>query len=61
MLDLPNHGNSFHARYTTPYEQVSNDILKFAEANCIEKFNLIGHSLGGRIAMHTANIAPEKI
>ena len=32
MLDLPNHGNSFHARYTRPH-QVANDILKFAEAN----------------------------
>ena len=61
LLDLPNHGNSYHAKYAKPYENVSNDVIKFAQLQEGQKFNLIGHSLGGRIAMHAAYLRPDMI
>ena len=32
LIDLPNHGNSYHARYKT-HEGIGEHILKFAEDN----------------------------
>ncbi|MBL4743645.1 MAG: alpha/beta hydrolase [Cycloclasticus sp.] len=40
---------------------LSNDILTFANELQIEKFHLVGHSLGGAVAQELAGNAPERI
>lgn len=57
LLDLRNHGDSFHATSVSS-ETAARDVLKFAERSNIEKFNLIGHSFGGRVATVAAHLAP---
>jgi len=40
---------------------LSKDILLFADALQIDKFHLVGHSLGGAVAQQVAGTAPERI
>jgi len=59
--DLPGFGKSL-----TPYspwglEDYSNFILKFTQKLNLEKFFLLGHSFGGRVAIKFAYLHPEKI
>jgi len=63
-LDLPGHGHSAHLpggvhRYNN-LDQVDH-ILDFADALKLERFDLLGHSLGAGIASLTAAAAPARI
>lgn len=63
-LDLPGHGHSAHLppgvhRYSN-LDQVDY-ILDFADALQLERFDLLGHSLGAGIASLTAAAAPARI
>lgn len=60
MFDLRNHGRSFHASEFS-YEVMAQDILEYCIANNLEKISLIGHSMGGKIAMLFAVNHPEKV
>jgi esterase len=40
---------------------LAEDLKSFAEAVKIEKFNLLGHSMGGRVALRFARKFPERI
>ena len=51
-LDLPGHGFSVEA-IPTSFEQVTQAILETLAARNIERYILIGYSMGGRLAMHT--------
>lgn len=48
--DLRNHGNSFHNDSMT-YEDMANDILRLLDYLHLEQISLIGHSMGGKLAM----------
>ena len=52
-LDLRNHGNSPHADEMT-YEQMAKDVKEFITEQKFTRVNLIGHSLGGKVAMYLA-------
>ncbi|KAJ3165143.1 hypothetical protein HDU88_004863 [Geranomyces variabilis] len=52
-LDLRNHGESFHAD-THNYEVMAADVLAFVQKQGFDKINLMGHSMGGKVAMHFA-------
>ncbi|KAJ3161697.1 Alpha/beta hydrolase domain-containing protein 11 [Geranomyces michiganensis] len=52
-LDLRNHGESFHAD-THDYESMAEDVLAFVQKQGFDKINLMGHSMGGKVAMHFA-------
>ena len=51
--DLRNHGDNEHTKDFN-FNVLSNDLIEFIDSNKIEKPIILGHSLGGRIAMHLA-------
>lgn len=57
LLDLRNHGDSFHDEEFT-YEAMANDLAAFIESEKIEDPVIIGHSMGGKVAMKFAVNAP---
>lgn len=58
LPDLRNHGHSPHNAIHT-YETMSQDIITFIQTNNIYKPILIGHSMGGKVAMTIAKNNPE--
>lgn len=60
LLDLRNHGKSFHSSEMT-LQDMAEDILKYINHYQIEKINILGHSLGGKVAMQFAISYPERV
>jgi len=60
MLDLRNHGKSFHSEEFT-YEAMVHDVLEYCNENKLDKLDLLGHSMGGKVAMLFATTYPEKV
>lgn len=50
MLDLRNHGKSFHSDEFN-YTVMSNDILEYCQHYNLTNVSIIGHSMGGKVAM----------
>ncbi len=59
-LDLRNHGRSFHSDEFT-YEAMIQDVLNYCNHYNLDKINVIGHSMGGKLAMFLAVMHPEKV
>lgn len=59
-VDLRNHGRSPHS---TPfsYRDMAHDVLTVIDQLDIECFSLIGHSMGGKVAMALTELAAERI
>lgn len=60
ILDLRNHGRSPHSDDFN-YQIMANDVQEFMENNWIYKANVIGHSMGGKVAMQLANQTPDMV
>lgn len=60
MIDQRNHGRSPFAPSHT-FNDLRNDLEEFFEQHKIEKAILLGHSMGGKVAMWFAADFPEKI
>ena len=60
LPDLRNHGASPHSNEFS-IRIMTDDLLNFLQINNIEKTVLIGHSLGGKVAMNFATLHSEKI
>ncbi len=60
ILDLRNHGRSPHSEVHT-YEAMCEDLLAFMEEHWIFETHLIGHSMGGKLAMHFALHQADKV
>ena len=60
LLDLRNHGKSFHSDEFS-YEIMAQDVYDYCEANNLKNMNIIGHSMGGKVAMLFATTHPERI
>ncbi len=60
LLDLRNHGRSFHSDEFS-YELMVQDVYDYCKANNLENVNIIGHSMGGKTAMLFAVTYPERI
>lgn len=58
LPDMRNHGKSPHSDDFS-YKSMVNDIHELVELNRLNKIILIGHSMGGRIAMRYAATHPE--
>ncbi|KAJ3216093.1 hypothetical protein HK099_006018 [Clydaea vesicula] len=52
-LDLRNHGDSFHSN-TFNYQVMVNDVLNVAKSIGLNKINVLGHSMGAKVAMNLA-------
>tara|TARA_R110001592_G_scaffold1911_1_gene11852 strand:- start:29799 stop:30587 length:789 start_codon:yes stop_codon:yes gene_type:complete len=59
-VDLRNHGKSFHHKEMT-YPLMVEDIKKMMNVYGINSAHLIGHSMGGKVAMSFALSYPEKV
>jgi esterase len=59
-VDLRNHGSSPHADAFS-YNEMAEDVRKFLTENVQEPAILIGHSMGGKVAMKVAGMYPELI
>ena len=58
--DQRNHGRSPHSDEFN-YSLLSQDVVDFFQKQKIEMATLIGHSMGGKVAMHVARRSPEII
>ncbi|WP_396191586.1 alpha/beta fold hydrolase [Flavobacterium sp.] len=60
ILDLRNHGKSFHSDEFN-YDVMSNDVLEYCNFHKLDKVSIIGHSMGGKVAMLFATTYPERV
>jgi esterase len=60
LLDLRNHGRSFHADAFN-YEVMMQDVIAYANDHQLKSFDIIGHSMGGKVAMLLAVRHPERV
>lgn len=59
-LDVRNHGHSPHSD-TMTYSAMAGDILEYLDEQRLEQVDLLGHSMGGKIAMTLALQAPQRV
>jgi esterase len=60
LLDLRNHGRSFHSPEFS-YQLMANDLLEYYQQHHLKKASIIGHSMGGKVAMLFASTHPDKV
>jgi esterase len=61
IVDLPNHGRSPHTKGEFDYSEMSDAVAEFLTKNWIHETRLIGHSMGGKLAMQLALQQPDLI
>ena len=59
-LDLRNHGLSFHDDDIS-YEAMASDVIGFMDKENISKAHIMGHSMGGKVAMQVALNYPKYV
>lgn len=57
-VDLRNHGLSFHSD-THTYTEMAQDVANLLGHLDVEPSIIVGHSMGGKVAMKLADIAPQ--
>ncbi len=58
--DLRNHGRSFHSpRFD--YDAMADDLQRLMDAFAVERASLLGHSMGGKVALRCAALFPERV
>ncbi len=60
LLDLRNHGRSFHSDEFS-YEIMADDLKSYCEEHNLQNIILLGHSMGGKVAMQFAVTYPEMV
>jgi esterase len=59
-VDLRNHGRSPHVEGMS-YAAMSADVLALLDRLDVEKAHILGHSMGGKVAISLARLAPERV
>ncbi|TAG57591.1 MAG: alpha/beta fold hydrolase [Cytophagales bacterium] len=60
LIDLRNHGQSPHFDLHT-YEEMAKDVIDFLDEQNIENPIILGHSMGGKVAMKLAELYANQI
>lgn len=60
LIDLRNHGRSPHVD-SLNYPAMAEDLSEFMEQNWIHKAHVLGHSMGGKVAMELALTYPDLV
>jgi pimeloyl-ACP methyl ester carboxylesterase len=60
ILDLRNHGRSFQSEEFN-YTVMANDLLEYCQHYNLNEVSIIGHSMGGKVAMLFATSYPELV
>lgn len=60
QVDVRNHGHSAHSDQIS-YDLMAQDILDSLDHLHIDQFSVIGHSMGGKIAMTLAKLAGQRL
>lgn len=60
VVDQRNHGRSPHAN-SNSYSDMVGDLLEFLDFHAIERINLCGHSMGGKVAMMFSLLYPQRV
>ncbi|MEH6765960.1 MAG: alpha/beta fold hydrolase [Aequorivita antarctica] len=60
LLDQRNHGRSFHSDEFS-YEIMAEDVKEYCEEHHLKEIILLGHSMGGKVAMQFAVTYPEMV
>ncbi len=60
VVDQRNHGRSPHS-LDFSYNDLSEDLLEFCDTHNLESIYLLGHSMGGKVAMEFACKYPERV
>ena len=58
IIDLRNHGKSFHSDEFN-YTAMANDVLDYCQYHNLSNISIIGHSMGGKVAMLFATTYPD--
>lgn len=59
-LDLRNHGKSFHSDEFN-YEIMAEDVKAYVDSHNLQGITLLGHSMGGKVAMLLATMYPNLV
>jgi esterase len=59
-IDVRNHGNSFHQQ-NMDYQILAQDVINLLDKLAIKSCHILGHSMGGKIAMKIALSFPERL
>jgi pimeloyl-ACP methyl ester carboxylesterase len=59
-LDLRNHGHSPHSN-EMGYALMAGDVAEFLDAQKLDAANVLGHSMGGKVAMQFAHAHPARV
>ncbi|HEX9659288.1 MAG TPA: alpha/beta fold hydrolase [Rhodothermales bacterium] len=60
ILDLRNHGRSPHDPEMS-YRAMAEDVLQYLDRHRLDRSHIIGHSMGGKVAMACALMYPEAV
>jgi pimeloyl-ACP methyl ester carboxylesterase len=61
-LDLRNHGDNHHDwRTDMSYQSMAADVLDFMDRHDLDAVELVGHSVGGKVAQAVALLEPDRI
>jgi pimeloyl-ACP methyl ester carboxylesterase len=60
ILDLRNHGASSWSD-VMDYPAMAADVIAFADTRGLERIHLLGHSMGGKVAMAVALTVPDRV
>lgn len=59
-VDLRNHGKSPHSA-SQCYADMADDLLELCDTQSLDRIHLLGHSLGGKVAMQFATRHPDRV
>ncbi|WP_420576561.1 alpha/beta fold hydrolase [Ekhidna sp.] len=60
LVDLRNHGNSPHSD-EFDYDVMVKDVVELMDDEGLTKAHILGHSMGGKVAMHLATQHPDNV